>query len=46
MTLGCGIGIPTMVFADLIVEKIGRINIFIISFAAYTVRMFGYASIT
>ncbi|XP_047486779.1 uncharacterized protein LOC125037619 [Penaeus chinensis] len=46
MTTGCMISIPMLFWADPIVAKMGRHNVFLVSFLAYAVRMFGYAYIT
>uniref|UniRef100_A0A6A7FZK2 Major facilitator superfamily domain-containing protein 6-A-like n=2 Tax=Hirondellea gigas TaxID=1518452 RepID=A0A6A7FZK2_9CRUS len=46
LTFGCMIGIPVMLVADRIVKKVGRANVFILSFLAYSVRMTGYSLIT
>lgn len=45
LSFGCGIGIPAMIFSDRIVEKMGRPNVFILSFIAYSVRLLGYSLI-
>jgi len=46
LTFGCALGIPIMFLSDRIIAKVGRTNIFILSFFAYSVRMFGYSVIT
>ncbi|KAB7496862.1 Major facilitator superfamily domain-containing protein 6 [Armadillidium nasatum] len=45
LSVGCASGIPAMMYSDLIVEKIGRGNIFLISFIAYVIRFVGYSYI-
>ncbi|KAK7067024.1 hypothetical protein SK128_018617 [Halocaridina rubra] len=46
MTVGCLASIPMLFWADPIVKWMGRHNIFLISFVAYAVRMFGYSYIS
>nr|XP_053646239.1 uncharacterized protein LOC128698164 [Cherax quadricarinatus] len=44
-TVGSVVGMPVMLVADAVVEKIGRPNTFIISFFVYAIRHFGYSHI-
>ncbi|XP_064096935.1 major facilitator superfamily domain-containing protein 6-like [Macrobrachium nipponense] len=46
LTVGCIVGVPVMYVTDKIVNKLGRHMVFIISFATYAIRQFGYANIT
>ncbi|KAF2354078.1 Major facilitator superfamily associated domain, partial [Trinorchestia longiramus] len=46
LTFGCLVGIPAMFLSNRIINSLGRANIFILSFVAYSVRMFGYSFIT
>nr|CAH0110425.1 unnamed protein product [Daphnia galeata] len=45
VTLGCVIGIPFLYISDLIVRKIGSVNVFVVAFIVYCVRFFGYSLI-
>ncbi|XP_064113349.1 uncharacterized protein LOC135219996 isoform X1 [Macrobrachium nipponense] len=45
MTVGCLTSVPMLFWADPIVSWMGRHNVFLISFIAYAVRMFGYSYI-
>ena len=46
ITTGALASIPFLFIADWLVSKIGRVNVFIIAFAMYSVRYFGYSYIT
>ncbi|CAL4252064.1 unnamed protein product, partial [Meganyctiphanes norvegica] len=45
LTVAMGTGFPFLVWADTIINKIGRQNIFMFSFLIYTIRLFGYSFI-
>ena len=45
VTLGCVIGVPFLYVSDLIVRKVGSVNVFVIAFAIYCIRFFGYSLI-
>ena len=45
VTLGCVIGVPFLYISDLIVRKIGSVNVFVVAFVIYCVRFFGYSLI-
>ncbi|KAI9554090.1 hypothetical protein GHT06_019362 [Daphnia sinensis] len=45
VTLGCVIGVPFLYISDMIVRKIGSVNVFVIAFLIYCIRFFGYSLI-
>lgn len=45
VTLGCVIGVPFLYISDLIVRKIGSVNVFVVAFVIYCIRFFGYSLI-
>ena len=45
VALGAVVGVPFLYVSDAIVRKIGSVNVFVIAFAMYSVRFFGYSFI-
>lgn len=44
-TVGSVVGMPVMLVADQVVQKLSRPTIFVISFFVYAIRLFGYSYI-
>jgi len=45
VALGCVIGVPFLYISDAIVRKVGSVNVFVLAFALYSVRFYGYSLI-
>jgi hypothetical protein len=45
LALGSVVGVPFLYISDAIVRKIGSVNVFVLAFAIYSVRFYGYSLI-
>ena len=43
--LGAVVGVPFLYISDAIVRKVGSVNVFVLAFALYSVRFYGYSLI-